>query len=65
MGNGEPHYISHNLNLARVAELADALDLGSSGQPMGVQLPPLAPSRINPHEPYLTKGNDMTERKGG
>ena len=29
---------------ARVAELADALDLGSSGRnPLGVQLPPLAP----------------------
>src|SRR5262249_58724032 len=30
---------------ARVAELADALDLGSSGRnPLGVQLPPLAPT---------------------
>ena len=29
---------------ARVAELADALDLGSSGvTPVGVQIPPLAP----------------------
>lgn len=32
---------------ARVAELADALDLGSSGITVGVQLPPLAPlSRV-------------------
>ena len=28
---------------ARVAELADALDLGSSGFTVGVQVPPLAP----------------------
>ena len=33
---------------ARVAELADALDLGSSGvTPVGVQIPPLAPRYIN------------------
>jgi hypothetical protein len=31
---------------ARVAELADALDLGSSGRKsVGVQLPPLAPAK--------------------
>src|SRR4029434_10721315 len=43
---------------ARVAKLADALDLGSSGRkPLGVQLPPLAPTSANrtgarkdPHE---------------
>src|SRR4029453_8610612 len=35
---------------ARVAKLADALDLGSSGRkPLGVQLPPLAPTRKQPH----------------
>ncbi len=30
---------------ARVAELADALDLGSSGIPVGVRVPSLAPSK--------------------
>ena len=29
--------------IARVAELADALDLGSSGLTVGVRVPPLAP----------------------
>lgn len=29
---------------ARVAELVDALDLGSSANGMGVQIPPLVPS---------------------
>jgi hypothetical protein len=32
-----------NKRHARVAELADALDLGSSGITVGVQLPSLAP----------------------
>ena len=33
---------------ARVAELADALDLGSRGRkPVGVRLPPLAPSKFS------------------
>ena len=33
----------NNLINARVAELADALDLGSSGIPVGVRVPSLAP----------------------
>ena len=32
----------HQPRVARVAELADALDLGSSGVPVGVRVPPLA-----------------------
>lgn len=32
---------------ARVAELVDALDLGSSGIAVGVRVPPLAPSNIS------------------
>ena len=36
--------LSQRRNIARVAKLADALDLGSSGRkPLGVRLPPLAP----------------------
>lgn len=31
---------------ARVAELEDALDLGSSGKTVRVQIPPLAPFKI-------------------
>ena len=34
-----------SLNIARVAELADALDLGSSGYTMRVRVPPLAPTQ--------------------
>ena len=38
---------------ARVAELADALDSGSSERKlMGVQVPPLAPE-LFPHETYV------------
>ena len=40
---------------ARVAELADALDLGSSGvTPVGVQIPPLAPGALHPQRRLFT-----------
>ncbi len=35
--------ITNMVSQARVAELADALDLGSSGFTVGVRIPPLAP----------------------
>ena len=43
---------------ARVAELADALDLGSSGKTMRVRVPPLAPDLT------LKKANFLAFKKG-
>ncbi len=38
--------ITNMVSQARVAELADALDLGSSGFTVGVRIPPLAPDKF-------------------
>lgn len=44
---------------ARVAELADALDLGSSGQPWGFESP------LSHHEPVLSLPAHHSQKKGG
>jgi hypothetical protein len=49
-------------SIARVAELADAPDLGSGGQPLGVRLPPLAPM-IGPFGPEVIEIKLLSAKK--